>query len=96
MNKIVYGVVASLPTRATAHAFGSDVNPVFLAGGQKTTYRAGDVVLKPAGRTEEASWIANLFEKLPEDSGVRFARPVKSIEGTWIHDGYVAWTFLQG
>jgi hypothetical protein len=95
MDRIVYGVVAP-PTLATALAFGSDVEPKFMAGGHGTADRAGNIVLKPAGDAEEESWTAELFERLPESSAVRFARPIKSVEGTWIHDHYVAWTFLQG
>lgn len=96
MEKIIYGVVAPPPTQATALAFSSDVEPVLIAGGQGTAYRAGNIVLKPAGDAEEESWTAELFERLPASSEVRFARPIKSVEGTWIHDHYVAWTFLQG
>jgi len=96
MDKIVYGVVAPPPTQATALAFGSDVEPVLIAGGQGAAYRAGNIVLKPAGDAEEESWTAELFDKLPVSSEVRFARPIKSVEGTWIHDHYVGWTFLQG
>jgi len=96
MDKIVYGVVAPRPTQATAIAFGSDVEPVPIAGGQGTAYRAGNIVLKPAGDGEEEAWTAELFEKLPASSEGRFARPIKSVEGTWIHDHYVAWTFLPG
>jgi hypothetical protein len=96
MNKIIYGVVTAPPTQATALAFGSDVEPVRMMGGQGTAYRAGNIVLKPAGNAEEEFWSAELFEKLPASSEVRFARPIKSVEGTWIYEHYVAWTFLQG
>jgi len=96
MDRIIYGVVAPPPTQVTALAFGSDVEPALIAGGQGTAYRAGNIILKPAGHAEEESWTADLFENLPASPEVRFARPIKSVEGTWIHDHYVAWTFLQG
>ncbi len=91
-----YGVNATPPTIATAEAFGSSVEPVRLAGGQGTTYRAGEIVLKPAEGDDGGAWAAELFDSLPESADVRFARPIKSVRGSWIHDGYVAWSFLSG
>jgi hypothetical protein len=96
MDKIVYGKVLPPPTKATAAAFGSNDVPISVKGGQNTAYVAGDVILKPAATPEEASWIAEVFSKLPTIPQVRFARPIRTITGEWISDGYVAWTFLRG
>lgn len=40
--------------------------------------------------------MAETFSTLPESQLVRFARPVRSLQGGWIRDSYVAWTFLDG
>lgn len=96
MKKINYGKVIDPPTLETAKAFGSDVEPIPLQGGQGTSYVSGDIVLKPAGGKSGTEWRAEVFSNLPESSEVRFHRPIKSIHGTWEYGGYVAWTFLKG
>lgn len=93
---IVYGVIAPRPAKSTAEAFGTSVDPTPIKGGQGTAYRAGDIVLKPAEHEALENWVADIFESLPESKEVRFARPVKSVAGKWIYDGYVAWTLLRG
>jgi hypothetical protein len=84
------------PTTSTALAFGSAVEPVLLPGGRGTTYRAGGIILKPAGTEEHEMWVADMLATLPDNPAVRFARPVRSVSGAWVHEGYVAWTFLEG
>lgn len=96
MGKIVYGIVAPRPTKSTTEAFGTSAEPTPIKGGQGTAYRAGNIVLKPAEYETLENWVADIFESLPESKEVRVARPVKSVAGKWIYDGYVAWTFLRG
>lgn len=91
-----YGVQTKAPTKAIAKAFGSSENPTLISGGQNTTYRAGDIILKPTDDTENANWTAEVFSHLQEDPAVRYAKPVKSVNGNWVEEGYVAWTFLKG
>ncbi len=94
--KMNYGVKISPPTIEIARAFGSNVEPVPLKGGQNTSYLAGNIVLKPAGGKSGTEWRAQVFSSLPESRDVRFNRPIKSIHGDWAHEGYVAWAFLKG
>jgi uncharacterized protein (TIGR02569 family) len=84
------------PPRAIAQRFGYSVEPVLIARGQRTTYRAGDIVLKPSTSPGHEEWVAGIFSSLPHSSDVRFARPVRSIDGRWVESGFVAWTFLEG
>ncbi len=84
------------PTKEIARAFGSSVEPERLEGGQGTSYRSGEIMLKPADSAEYSEWIAELFSSLPASPGVRFARPIKSSSDEWIYDGYVGWEFLEG
>lgn len=96
MKSEFYGKRIHPPTISIAKAFGSEAEPIPLSGGQGTSYRSGSIILKPAEGVEESNWIAEVFNTLPESSGVRFARPINSINREWIYEGYVAWSFLEG
>src|SRR5690242_10839091 len=45
-------------------SFGASADPVSLPGGQGTAWRAGKVVLKPAGDPQVARWTAGLYRDL--------------------------------
>jgi hypothetical protein len=45
-------------------SFGASADPVILPGGQGTAWRAGEVVLKPAGDPRVARWTADLYRDL--------------------------------
>ncbi len=91
-----YGTRINPPTQAIAIAFGSEETPVLLGGGQGTSYRAGNIILKPSEGIEIQNWTAEIYKNLPENLQVRFPRPIKSIYGTWVHEGYIASSFLEG
>lgn len=77
-------------------AFGvASAEPELLAGGQGSTWRCGDTVLKPAASSAEAAWVANTFDQLQVD-GVRLARPVRSSDGRWVVGGWTAQRFVAG
>lgn len=91
-----YGVKAAAPNKFLVKAFGGSEDPSPLSGGQNTNYIAGNIVFKPSDNTEFSNWMAELFESLLDNPDVRFPRPIKSVNGLWIEQGYVAWTFLEG
>lgn len=76
-------------------AFGAPGGPVLLPGGQGQTWRAGDVVLKPAGLPVEAEWVAETLTALPESPEYRVARPIRAASG-WVVDGWAAWRAVPG
>ena len=45
-------------------SFGASADPVPLPGGEDTAWRAGEVVLKPAGDPRVARWTADLYRDL--------------------------------
>jgi Phosphotransferase enzyme family len=45
-------------------SFGASADPVSLPGGEGTAWRAGEVVLKPAGDPQVARWTADLYRDL--------------------------------
>ena len=81
---------------AVLRAFGvSGSVPVRVPGGLGGTWRAGGLVLRPAGSPGAARWAAGLFAAL-SGPGFRVQRPVRSGAGDWVADGWVAWRWLSG
>jgi hypothetical protein len=78
-------------------SFGTSADPVSLPGGQGTAWRAGEVVLKPAGDPRVARWTADLYRDLDplnplaarRDPGFRVSRPLRTVTedgatGDWV------------
>jgi hypothetical protein len=69
-------------------AFGTHADPVPLPGGEGTAWRAGEVVLKPAGDPRVARWTADLYRDLSpvaarRDPGFRVPRPLRAATRDW-------------
>jgi uncharacterized protein (TIGR02569 family) len=91
-------------------AFGASAGPVRLPGGQGSAWRAGQIVLKPAGEPRVARWTADLYGALADGPrpGFRVPRPVRSAAGDWIvgdsprgdpaagDAAWVAWQLVPG
>jgi uncharacterized protein (TIGR02569 family) len=75
------------------NAFNVKAEVEALQGGQGESFRAGDIVLKPAPL--EAEWLAETFKGLKE-TGFRIPRPVSTSDGKWVFDKWCAWTFIPG
>jgi uncharacterized protein (TIGR02569 family) len=77
-------------------AFGvAGVVPVRLPGGQGTTWRAGQVVLKPADSVRAGRWFADVCDGL-EGPGFRVPRPVRAVTGDWVALGWTCWQWVAG
>jgi len=70
------------PDPGVLAAFGARANAVPLPGGEGTAWRAGQVVLKPAGDPRVARWTAELYRDLGllagRDPGFRVPRPLRA------------------
>jgi uncharacterized protein (TIGR02569 family) len=84
-------------------SFGARADPVSLPGGEGTTWRAGEMVLKPAGDPQVARWTAEVYRALSgrQDPGYRVPRPLGTAVGDWVADdpvtgAWVAWQWLPG
>jgi Phosphotransferase enzyme family len=87
---------------------GADTDPVPLPGGQGAAWRAGRLVLKPAGDPRVARWTAGLYLSLSghRDPGFRVPRPLRGrtgdgTAGDWVAQdretgAWVAWQWLPG
>lgn len=84
---------AAPPSRAVLAAYGVQGPATLLRGGQGTSWRADDLVLKP-DRPDFAEWLASVLAG-PFD-GVRVAPPVRTSDGAWGVDGWTAAPLLAG
>ena len=67
-----------------------------LAGGTGGgTFRAGEIVLKPAASVAEAEWAAEVLAEL-DGPGFRVPKPIRSSDGRWVVAGWQASRFVQG
>jgi uncharacterized protein (TIGR02569 family) len=97
---MVAGVVASERVDAVPEgvlaAFGvAGADPVRLAGGQGTAWRAGQVVLKPADSLRAGRWFADVYDALT-GPGFRVPRPVRAVTGDWVAQGWTAAQWVDG
>jgi hypothetical protein len=76
----------------------ADVDPVPLPGGEGTSWRVGDMVLKPAGDPRVARWTADLYLSLSghRDPGFRVPQPLRSATGDWIAGDRIAPALAAG
>jgi uncharacterized protein (TIGR02569 family) len=83
------------PGPLVLEAFGvrGEVRP--LAGGQGNAFGSEDVVLKPIADEAEAVWVAETHLST-EQRGFRLARPIASVSGAFVVDGWTAWSRLCG
>ena len=77
-------------------AFGvAGVVPVRLPGGQGSTWRAGQVVLKPADSARAGRWFAEVCDALA-GPGFRVPRPVRAVTGDWLAHGWACYQWVPG
>jgi uncharacterized protein (TIGR02569 family) len=77
-------------------AFGVAGEPVALEGGQGSSWRAGDVVLKPVVLSEpELEWQAGVLASISGD-GFRLPRPRRARDGSVVVAGWCAQDAIAG
>jgi uncharacterized protein (TIGR02569 family) len=78
-------------------AFGADGDPVLLEGGQRRTWRLGDVVLKPVDDpVEQHNWLCEVYDGWPAPDVVRVPQPLRAADGSWTAHGWAAHRWLEG
>lgn len=95
MEKVESQKNINLPSTQVLEAFNLKGNPVLLKGGQGTSYRIGEVVLKPTNDILEAKWLAEINSSLNSEK-FRVSKPILSADGEWVFKGWTANTFLPG
>lgn len=88
-------IKTSAPSQDVLQAFGvgGEVEP--LEGGQGNVFACADLVFKPVVDEAEAIWIAELHLAM-RPRGFRLARPIASVSGSFVVDGWTAWSRLRG
>lgn len=66
-----------------------------LAGGQETSMKFGDIVLKPVDDEMYYSFTAEVFNRL-QPKEYRISRPILSVNSKYVEDGYAATRFETG
>jgi hypothetical protein len=86
------------PPAEVLRSFGVVGPPAPLEGGQGTSWRAGDLVLKPAGQDAAPTleWLDAAAPALVQQERLRLALPLKSLDGSLIVDGWAATRWLPG
>ena len=89
--------VSSPPSADVLAEFGVTGDPQPLAGGQRTVWRVGDMVLKRLdGSAQTVAWQSDVLEKVRPWAGVRVAPPLPSVSGGWVVQEWTAWHFVAG
>jgi uncharacterized protein (TIGR02569 family) len=83
------------PSVLAAFAIPDDAVPHRLDGGRGSSWRAGDLVLKPVDDPIEGAWSAKVVARLHEP-GLRTAEPVRAASGDWLADGWTATRWIEG
>ncbi len=84
------------PPTSVLAAFGFAGTAVQLAGGQGTSWRVRDAVLKPLDLPEpDLAWQADVFASISAD-GFRVARPLRTQDGSLVVEGWCAWEAVAG
>jgi hypothetical protein len=82
------------PSPAVLRAFGAAGRPRPLAGGQGTSWVAGDLVFKP-GEGPLQEWLAGALADVTAD-GFRVATPVPTRDGAWVLERWSATRWIEG
>jgi uncharacterized protein (TIGR02569 family) len=88
--------VTDEPPLAVVEAFGARGQPRPIHGGQGTSWRFGDIVLKRLDLTgAELEWQAGVFASISCD-GFRVSQPRRAHDGSLAVAGWCAWEAVEG
>ncbi|MCU1472984.1 TIGR02569 family protein [Amnibacterium sp.] len=90
--------VTDTPPEPVLLAFGAAAPPVRLPGGRGTSWRAGELVLKPApsGALPTIEWLDRVAPSVSARARLRLAVPVRAADGALVVDGWSATRWLPG
>jgi uncharacterized protein (TIGR02569 family) len=89
-------MAAQLPPPSVLAAFRVAGTPVPLEGGQGSSWRVGEAVLKPLDLGEpELVWQAEVLASISCD-GFRVAHPLRAQDGKLVVDRWCAWEAVEG
>ena len=83
------------PPQSVLLAFGLRGTPVRLVGGQGTSWRVRDVVLKPLADPVFQEWLATEVAEIPQ-RGFRLPAVRQAVDGAWVVEGWAAHSAMVG
>ena len=85
------------PPAAVLAAFGLVGSPVPLPGGQGTTWRVGEAVVKPLDMEPSlVQWQGALLSRLDGRDDFRVSVPLQTTDRQWTINGWTAWRYQPG
>jgi uncharacterized protein (TIGR02569 family) len=87
--------VAQPPPPAVLAGFGVGGPAVRLAGGQGTSWRVGEVVLKPGVDPQFQEWVGTVLARI-EQRGFRLPTVLRAGDGGWVVHGWGAESVIPG
>ncbi|MBB3130993.1 hypothetical protein FHS19_005713 [Paenibacillus rhizosphaerae] len=76
-------------------SFGLQGEALPLEGGQNTTVKVQDAVLKPSENVRHAEWVLGIMHDL-QPRGYRISRPIHARNGSFVSDGWTCSRFEPG
>lgn len=76
-------------------AFNLKGNVEPLSGGQNTSVKINDFVLKPVDNDSYCEWVLSIISKI-NPQGYRISKPIKSKTGTFIYEGWCCTKYEPG
>ncbi|MBI9011612.1 MAG: hypothetical protein JEZ08_05220 [Clostridiales bacterium] len=76
-------------------AFNITGTEIKLSGGQGTSIKVGDYVLKPVIDSRYANWCMSVLDKL-SPKGYRISKPIRSIDCNYVYNNYLCTRFEVG
>jgi uncharacterized protein (TIGR02569 family) len=83
------------PPHSVLFAFGLRGTPVRLVGGQGTSWRIADVVLKPVVDPVFQEWMGTEVAEIPQ-LGFRLPAVRQAVDGAWVVEGWGAYSAMVG
>jgi len=83
------------PSKEILESFHLTGDIVPLRGGQNTSLRVGNAVLKPADDVRHSEWLLNVLYRI-HPQGYRTSKPIRSKNGTFVCDGWACTQYEAG
>ncbi len=89
--------IRALPPPAVLTEYGLMGSPVPLPGGQGTTWRVGEAVIKPLDMEPSlVQWHGALLSRFDGRYDFRVSVPLQTTAGLWTTNGWMAWRYQPG
>lgn len=66
-----------------------------LSGGQNTSIKVGNAVIKPVDNKQQIEWVMSVIYNL-DPQGYRVSKPIRSIYGAFVHNGWACTQYEPG